>query len=256
MTQHDHSLDNDTTYDTACENSQTKTNNKSPQQTGSYRVVVTPDARVASLEPKRSRPSPRSQRRRESLPQTSRSSARQSRSRLRRHAIANDLRICITLTYRDLSPDPEKDLTSFLRDARRHYEGGMQWASVTEGGSEADPARIHHHVFLPGHNDLHKIASEWSYGDVHVGINLDDQSLRRAVNYVAKRFVRSASTGVRYRRSRGRSLQVLHYEAESLDQALDVVAEHARADGGDLEIIDPRCGGRLVVYWDKVDEPI
>ena len=245
-------LDNDTTYGREQRIHQViRSNYKETLEEQPFDVVVTPDARVASLEPTRHRPSPRSPQRDVPLPQTSASSARQSRSRLMRHVVGQSLRVCMTLTYRVVSRTPDADLTEFIKDAKAHYPGGMEWASVTEGGTESDNSRLHHHVFLPMNEDLHKVASEWVHGDIHVGININDQSLRRAVNYVAKRFVNSEKGGTRYRRSRARRLIRIRRRVVGLTAAVDAISAFVDTRDDSVRVMDPRCGNRRIVYWDN-----
>jgi hypothetical protein len=243
-------LDNDISYD----EQEIKNDTCTPEASECYVVFVRESSGTATIAPERgvgkSKTSPRSERQESRLPQTVSSAGRQARARVRNHAVTNSLGACLTLTYRDLTVDPAKDLSKFIRDVRRFYPKPLHWVSVTEGWSEDSEHRLHHHVLLPLCNNMDKVASQWPYGDIHVGINLSDASIRCAANYTTKGFFREVGDQPRYRISRGgrTERQILH--AGSLEHATEIALSYVPV-GVDLFTSNaPGIGGRITYYWE------
>lgn len=245
------SLDNDT----GCDNSISKENNNLSLEIGEgYVIFLRESSGTATIAPddgvKRQVVSPRGERRAERLPQTVSSAGRQARARLRNHAVANSLGACVTLTYRELPTDPAKDLSKYIRDVRRFYSDPMHWASVSEGIEEGSEHRPHHHVLLPLCSDLHKVASQWPHGDVHVGINVNDASIRCAVNYLSKEFDRESGEGPRFRSSRGGRPNRVVIHAASLEEATSVALSYVPAEIDTYTSNSPGIEGRVTFYWE------
>lgn len=245
-------LDNDMLYD----NHPSENNTSSPDKSREYVVYVRETSGTATICPDENRderrPSPRSDRNESRLPQTVSSAGRQSRARVRNHAVSNQLGACITLTYREVTQNPAEDLSKFIRDVRRFYPSPMHWVSVTEGTSEGSDHRPHHHVLLPLGQHMHKVASQWPHGDVHVGINLSDASIRCAANYVTKDFFREYGDQPRYRISRGgrTNRKVLH--AGSLDEAIEIALSYVPPDIDAFTSNAPGINGRVTYYWETL----
>jgi len=225
------------------------TSSEAASEEAEYSVVVTPDAGVGVLEPVRVRRSPRAPRRELPLAQTVQASIRNSRAALKRHAVSCQLSVCMTLTYREITDNARADLEDFLEKVRHFYPDGFQWASVSETGSDA-AHRPHHHVMLPHNSQLLKIAEQWHWGAVHVGINTSDKGIRRTVNYLSRHF-RSVDSGVRrFRRSKGIRARVFRHRAASLESAQAVIESYLPAANQEVEVWNPRCAGRRIVYWE------
>lgn len=244
------SLDNDIPYD----HKETKNNNLPPETEEGYVVFVRETAGTATIIPdigqRQRRPSPRSEPNESRLPQTVSSAGRQARARVRNYAVSNDLGACITLTYRDLPDDPAKDLAKFIRDVRRFYPSRVHWVSVTEGIVPGSDHRPHHHVMLPLCNNMDKIAAQWTYGEIHVGINLSDASIRCAANYITKDFFRDAGHAPRYRISRGGRSQRRVLHAGSFDEAANIALSYVPPEVGVFTSNAPGIGGRVTFYWE------
>ena len=245
------SLDNDM----GCDNSISKGINNMPLETGEgYVIFLRESAGTATIAPddgdKRRVVSPRSEPRDVRLPQTVSSAGRQARARLRNHAVANSLGACLTLTYREVSANPAHDLSKFIRDVRNFYPAPMHWASVTEGTEEGSEHRPHHHVLLPLCSNLHKVASQWPHGDIHVGINVNDASIRCAVNYLSKEFDRESGEGPRFRSSRGGRPNRVVIHAASLEEATSVALSYVPAEIDTYTSNSPGIEGRVTFYWE------
>ena len=244
-------LDNDM----SCDNLISIQNNHPSSETGEgYVIFLRESSGTATVAPddgvKRRVVSPRGERRAERLPQTVSSAGRQARARLRNHAVANSLGACVTLTYRELPTDPAKDLSKYIRDVRRFYSDPMHWASVSEGIEEGSEHRPHHHVLLPLCSDLHKVASQWPHGDVHVGINVNDASIRCAVNYLSKEFDRDSGEGPRFRSSRGGRPSRVVFHASSLEEATSVALSYVPTEIDTYTSNFPGIEGRVTFYWE------
>jgi hypothetical protein len=245
------SLDNDM----GCDKSISKENNNLSLETGEgYVIFIRESAGTATVAPdngdKRRVVSPRSEPRAVRLPQTVSSAGRQARARLRNHAVANGLGACVTLTYRELPTDPAKDLSKYIRDVRHLYSDPMHWASVTEGTEEGSEHRPHHHVLLPLCSNLHKVASQWTHGDIHVGINVNDASIRCAVNYLSKEFDRESGQGPRFRSSRGGRPNRVVIHAGSLEEATSAALSYVPAEIDTYTSNFPGIEGRVTFYWE------
>jgi len=245
------SLDNDM----GCDKSISKENNNMSTDTGEgYVIFLRESAGTATIAPddgdKRRVVSPRSEPRDVRLPQTVSSAGRQARARLRNHAVANSLGACITLTYRELPIDPANDLSKYIRDVRKFYPDPLHWASVSEGIEEGSKHRPHHHVLLPLCSNLHKVASQWTHGDIHVGINVNDASIRCAVNYLSKEFDRESGEGPRFRSSRGGRPNRVVIHAGSLEEATSVALSYVPAEIDTYTSNFPGIEGRVTFYWE------
>jgi len=243
-------LDNATGYD-----SEPLENNISdPGENRSYSIYVRETSGTATITPFRGvgirERSPRSERRESRLPQTVSSAGRQARARVRNHAVTNSLGACITLTYRELTDDPAKDLSKFIRDVRQFYPEPMHWVSVTEGHLVGSEHRPHHHVLLPLCGTMDKVACQWPHGDIHVGINLSDSSIRSAANYVSKDFFRDEGNSPRYRISRGGKTQRKVVQAANKDEAIDMALSHVPDKINTYVSNAPGIGGRITLYWE------
>lgn len=214
-----------------------------------HRIWVTPDAGVASLEPARERRIPRYPRRDVPLPQTIASAKRRARRLLTNHALKENLRVCITLTYREEPDDPDRDIDAFIADAANFFSGKMHWAVVTVRASE-DEHRSHHHLLIPPTLQIHKVASSWPHGDIHVGFNPGDDDVRRVARYLATNFPKTTVGGRYFRRSRGGASQTLRFDAASREEAELIVQSFVERGFGNAYAWDPKCGDRLIVYWD------
>ena len=243
-------LDNDTSYD----GQESANNTGAPDTSERYVVFVRETSGTATIAPDRGvakrKQSPRSERQELRLPQTVSSAGRQARARVRNHAVTNSLGACVTLTYREIADNSAKDLSTFIRDVRRFYPKPMHWVSVTEGQSGDSEHRLHHHVLLPLCNNMHKVASQWPHGDVHVGINLSDSSIRCAANYVSKDFFRDEGDSPRYRISRGGRTQRRVVHAGSIDEAIDIALSYVPAEIDTYISNFPGIGGRITLYWE------
>lgn len=219
-----------------------------PPKTGrKYAVHITPEAGTAVVQPARQRSSPRQPRRATPLPKTTAASCRQSRSRLKKFAVARSLHICYTLTYRELPDDPDKDLTDYLNNIRPFYPNPLDWASVTETGDTGEH-RPHHHLLLPKHSNPLKIASNWPHGDVHVGINVTPNDIRRAATYISRYFKTPSPNKNRFRRSQHRTPTTYTTYADTPDQANNIIHQHIPPNTT-TTTYDPRCGHRIITYW-------
>lgn len=214
-----------------------------------FRVWVTPDAGVASLEPLRQRVIPRYPRRDDPLPQTVASAKRRARRLLNNHALKENLRVCVTLTYRAEPEDADADVDRFVEVASSWFPDKMHWAVVTVRSSEQEH-RTHHHLLLPPSMDIHEIASSWPYGDVHVGFNPADDDVRRVVRYLASNFRKTAKGAKYFRRSKGSTVTTNRFDAGSRQEAELIVQSFVSRGYGGAYSWDPRCGGRLIVYWE------
>jgi hypothetical protein len=247
-------LDNAISYD----GQESESNTGAPDAGESYVVFIRETSGTATIAPDhgvaKRKQSLRSERQESRLPQTVSSAGRQARARVRNHAVTNSLGACVTLTYRDLTDDPAKDLSKFIRDVRRFYPESMHWVSVTEGQSGDSEHRLHHHVLLPLCNNMHKVASQWPHGDIHVGINLSDSSIRCAANYVSKDFFRDEGDAPRYRISRGGKTHRRVVHAGTLDEAIDVALSYVPAEIDTYISNSPGIGGRITLYW-ETDTP-
>ena len=193
-------------------------------------------------------------RRDERLLQTIKSAARQSRARLRNHAVSRSLGVCMTLTYREVTDDPIGDVTAFIEDIRGFYPPPLHWIIVTEGVEEGSDHRPHHHVLLPFTSDLHKVASQWPHGDIHVGINPNDEAIRRVANYVSKEFERPTGDQPRFRASRGGRPKRKVIHASSLDEAINI-ANSQLPEGIDAYTSNfPGINGRITYYWERTPQ--
>jgi len=193
-------------------------------------------------------------RRDERLPQTIKSAARQSRARLRNHAVSRSLGVCMTVTYKEITDDPIGDVTAFIEDIRGFYPPPLHWIIVTEGVEEGSEHRPHHHVLLPFTSDLHKVASQWPHGDIHVGINPNDESIRRVANYVSKEFERPTGDQPRFRASRGGRPKQRVIHASSLDEAINI-ANSQLPEGIDAYTSNyPGINGRITYYWERTPQ--
>jgi hypothetical protein len=243
-------LDNDTTYD----GHEDENNTYAPVTGERYVIFVRETSGTATISPDRgvrkSLQSPQGDRQESRLPQTVSSAGRQARARVRNHAVTNSLGACITLTYREVSDNPARDLTKFIRDVRRFYPEPMQWVSVTEGDSEDSEHRLHHHVMLPLCRSMHKVASQWPHGDIHVGLNLSDSSIRCAANYLTKTFFREFGDLPRYRISRGRRTVRTVHSASSLQEAESVVFSYLPRHVRTYVSNSPGIAGRTTFYWE------
>lgn len=243
-------LDNDTPYD----NQDFKNNCYPSEAEQTYVVFVRETSGTATIVPddstRQKRQSPRSEKNVSRLPQTVSSAGRQSRARVRNHAVTNNLGACVTLTYRELPDNPDKDLSKFIRDIRRFYPSEFQWVSVTEGAEDSSEHRPHHHVLIPLCQNMHKVVSQWPHGDIHVGINLCDASIRCAANYITKDFFRESGSEPRYRISRGgrTARKVLH--AGSLEEATEIALSYVPPNVDDYISNAPGIQGRVTFYWE------
>jgi len=248
------SLDNDTTYDNQC----SENNTLNPDADLAYVVYVRETSGTATICPDggpiRRRLSPRSDRNGSRLPQTVSSAGRQSRARVRNHAVSNRLGACITLTYREIPDNPDRDLSKFIRDIRHFYPSPMHWTSVTEGATEESEHRPHHHVLVPLGKHMHKVASQWPHGDIHVGLNLNDASIRCAANYVTKDFFREKGDKPRYRISRGGRTKRKVFHAGSLEEATEIALSYLPPDVDCFTSNAPGIHGRVTFYWETRDE--
>jgi hypothetical protein len=243
-------LDNDTRYD----GQESENNTGAPGTSENYVIFVRETSGTATIAPdhgvaKRAQ-SPRSERQESRLPQTVSSAGRQARARVRNHAVTNSLGACITLTYRELPEDPAKDLSKFIRDVRQFYLQPMHWVSVTEGLCDGSEHRPHHHVMLPLCTNMHKVASQWSYGDIHVGINLSDASIRCAANYTTKGFFREVGDKPRYRISRGGRTERQIRHAGSLEDATEIALSYVPLGVDVFTSNAPGVSGRITLYWE------
>jgi hypothetical protein len=255
------SLDNDM----GCDKSISKENNNlSPDKGEGYVIFIRESAGTATIAPddgdKRRVVSPRSEPRAVRLPQTVSSAGRQARARLRNHAVANSLGACLTLTYREVTVNPANDLSKFIRDVRKFYPDPMHWASVSEGIEEGSEHRPHHHVLLPLCSNLHKVASQWPHGDIHVGINVNDASIRCAVNYLSKYFDRESGDGPRFRSSRGGRPSRVVIHASSLEEATSAALSYVPTEIDTYTSNSPGIEGRITLYWETgvpvLDSPL
>ncbi len=242
-------LDNDTSYELTDpeESRQSLIIDLAGQE--EYWVHIYPDAGVASFGQVRSVPMPQYPRRSIPLPQTLASAHRRARSQLRKHAVAAQLRICVTLTYEVESENPVEDVDDFMANASRFYSGKFHWAVVTVL-SEDGEHRTHHHVLLPRNLQIHKIVSSWGKGIVHVGFNPSDGDIRRMVNYVAHDFPRLPCARPRYRRSHGSTTEPIRLRATSLEEARFLAEGFVPRESDDAVVFDGLYGARGVVYWD------
>jgi len=170
------------------------------------------------------------------------------------HAVGNQLGAVLTLTYRELPDDPKKDVDRFLKDVRRFYGANCPWAIVSEGVTDSDEHRPHHHVMLPLCNQMYDVASQWPHGDVHIGINPTDNGIRRSVNYLSKTFERQTGCKPRYRRSRKGSVRTHRFDAGSEAEARAIAEMYMPPSAGEYIEINPRCGGRRILYWETHPE--
>lgn len=245
------SLDNDM----GCDNAISKENNNQSLETADgYVIFLRESSGTATVAPdegvRRRVVSPRGERRAVRLPQTVSSAARQARARLRNHAVANRLGACITLTYRELPTDPANDLSKYIRDVRKFYPDPLHWASVSEGIEKESKHRPHHHVLLPLCSNLHKVASQWTHGDIHVGINVNDASIRCAVNYLSKEFERDSGERPRFRSSRGGRPNRVVIHASSLEEATSVALSYMPTEIDTYTSNFPGIEGRVTFYWE------
>lgn len=247
-------LDDDRSYGNSDQQALNESNNCNSVTYAPWAVYVTPNAGVASLEPTRDRHSPRSPRRAIRLKQTVKASARGSRAKLQKHAVGNQLGAVLTVTYRDLPDDPKKDVDQFLKNVRRFYGANFPWAIVSEGVTDSDEHRPHHHVMLPLCCQMDEVASQWTHGDVHIGINPTDNAIRRSVNYLSKTFERQTGSKPRYRRSRKGFVPTYRFDAGSEAEARAIVEMYVPLSAGEYVEIDPRCGGRRILYWETHPE--
>jgi hypothetical protein len=97
---------------------------------------------------------------------------------------------------------------------------------------------------------MHKVASQWPHGDIHVGINLSDSSIRCAANYVSKDFFRDEGDSPRYRISRGGETKRRVVHAGSIDEAIDVALSYVPAEVDSYISNSPGIGGRITLYWE------
>lgn len=249
-------LDNDTSYElTAPEDSpQSQIINLTGQQ--EYWVYIYPDAGVASFGQVRTAPPTQYPRRSIPLPQTLASAHRRARSKLRKHAVAAQLRVCVTLTYEEEPENPIRDVDDFIANASSFYSGKFHWAVVTVL-SEDGEHRTHHHVLIPRNIDIHKIVSAWGKGIVHVGFNPSDGDIRRTVNYVAHDFPKVPCARPRYRRSHGSTSEPIRLRASSLDEARSLAEGFVPRESNEAVVIHRLYGARGVVYWDvpRADNP-
>jgi hypothetical protein len=154
------------------------------------------------------------------------------------------------LTYREMPSDPANDLSKYIRNVRNFYPDPMHWASVSEGLEEGSEHRPHHHVLLPLCSNLHKVASQWPHGDIHVGINLNDASIRCAVNYLSKEFDRDSGQGPRFRSSRGGRPNRVVIHAGSLEEATSAALSYMPAEIDTYTSNSPGIEGRVTFYWE------
>jgi len=212
-------------------------------------VSVTPDAGVASFGEVQSRILNRYPHRADPLPQTLASAHRRARSQLRKHAVAAQLRVCVTLTYETEPSNPVGDVDEFIANASHHYPEKFHWAVVTVL-SEDCVHRTHHHVLIPRNLEIDKIASSWGKGMVHIGFNPTDGDIRRMVNYVAQDFPKRPSSRPRYRRSRGSVCRPIRFGAPTLEEAERLASSFASSQGNTRSAINSPHGARGVIYWD------
>jgi len=246
MTTKDEHLDNDT----FCDTNET-TEQSLEHQEGSYHAVYdNPYTGVASLGPFRPGGPNRNPRRETRLAQTTQSSARASRKRLRDHAVYRQLSACFVLTYAVLPADPKKDLDAFLRKAKNCYPNRMHYAAVTEGGVNEVGIRIHHNVLLPASPNLFTIAECWTHGGVFIGFNTTDRDIRRAVNYVTKEFVRSYGLNARFKKSRSKTPRPIKEIFENKEDAEAALMTKILKDATGVSIYEPGCSGRKIIYRD------
>ena len=160
----------------------------------------------------------------------------------------------MTLTYREVTDDPISEVTAFIDDVRDFYPPPLHWIIVTEGVQEGSDHRPHHHVLLPFNSNLHKVASQWPHGDIHVGINPNDESIRRVANYVSKEFERPTGDQPRFRASRGGRPKKKVIHASSLDEAINV-ANSQLPEGIDAYTSNfPGINGRITYYWERTPQ--
>ena len=240
-------LDNDTTYD---QTPSEINHHKTPDKATRYTVFVTADAGTASTVPERQRASPRAPQREIRLPQTISAAARRARATMRNFCVANKLGACITLTYRELPDDPKRDVDEFIEDVTPFYPEGMPWAIITEGDEETSEHRIHHHVVIPLCRQMHKVGSQWEYGDVHIGINPTAESIRCMVNYLSKEFERFTGSKHRYRKSRGNRPQTQAITVETEEEALAIALSYLPEGVDEYAVYDPQCGYKKIFYWE------
>lgn len=246
MSHKDH-LDNDTTY------GQTPSDinhHKTPDKATRYTVFVTVGAGTASIVPERHRRSPRAPKREIPLLQTVLAAARRARATVRNFCVANNLGACITLTYRELPDDPKRDVDEFIEDVKRFYPKKMPWVIITEGEEETSEHRIHHHVVIPLCRQMHKVGSQWDYGDVHIGINPTAGSIRRMTNYLSKEFERLTGSKHRYRKSRGNRPQTQAITVETEEEALAIALSYIPEEVDEYTVYDPQCGYKKIFYWE------
>ena len=246
MSGKDH-LDNDTTY------GQTPSDinhHKTPDKATRYTVFVTADAGTVSTAPERHRRSPRAPKREIRLVQTILAAARRARATMRNFCVANNLGACITLTYRELPDDPKGDVDKFIKDIKPFYPENMPWVIITEGDEETSEHRIHHHVVIPLCRQMHKVGSQWDYGDVHIGINPTAGSIRCMANYLSKEFERLTGSKHRYRKSRGNQPQTQTITVETEEEALAIALSYIPEEVDEYTVYDPQCGYKKIFYWE------
>lgn len=220
------------------------------EHSGMYAVYCNPYIGVASLGPLMERQPNRGPRRDIRLPQTIKSSARASRKRLRDHAVFHQLGACVVLTYAQVPSDPRKDVEQFIQKARVHYPDHLQYAVVTEGSVDSGGIRIHHNVLLPANSHLIAIAENWPYGDVFIGINPSDASIRKMVNYVSKSFERQQGFAARFIKSKSKIPKPKKKLFKNREDAEAALMANIPKDATGISIYDPRCADRKIVYWD------
>lgn len=246
-------LDNDTSYGNCVELEGNSVLTTDPDGQERFWVHVTPDAGVASFGFSHRHEPHRFPRRDEPLPQTIAAANRRARSQLRKHAVAASLQLCLTLTYATEPEDPRADADEFLEYASKFYEGKFHWAVVTVLKEETGH-RTHHHLLLPPNLSIHKIASGWGRGIVHIGINPSQQDIRKMVNYVAQDFPPVRPSGQRVRRSRGSFRPSVKFRVGSLEEARGLALSIAGASSGSMGSLNTHSSGRGVIYWDVPSE--
>lgn len=246
-------LDNDTSYAIGVELEGESALDTNPGTENAYWVHVTLDAGVASFGISHQHELNRYPRREEPLPQTIEAANRRARSQLRKHAVAARLQLCLTLTYAIEPEDPRADADEFLEYASKFYEGKFHWAVVTVLKEETGH-RTHHHLLLPANLNIHKIASGWEKGIVHIGINPSQKAIRKMVNYVAQDFPHVRPSGQRVRRSRGSHGPATRIQVGSLDEARRLAISIAGASSNSTSSVSTHSSGRGVIYWDVPTE--
>ena len=242
-----HHLDIDTSYG---QEPSGANHHKTPHKATRYTVFVTADAGTVSTVPERQYDSPRAPQREIRLSQTIAAAARRARATMRNFCVANKLGACITLTYRELPDDPKQDVAKFIEDVKPFYPEGMPWVIITEGDEDTSEHRIHHHVVIPLCRQMHKVGSQWDYGDVHIGINPTAESIRCMVNYLSKEFERLTGSNHRYRTSRGNRPQTQAITVETEEEALAIALSYLPEGVDEYAVYDPQCGYKTILYWE------